>query len=134
MDKINYKLFVPRNDNNYVRFDNEKEFKIDDIVAIGIYPLDDKVIYWFYIRIDNDDEHHKILLKRGKKPKLILLIGNNPYEIIGEAEVENVSYHKNEPKIEITISFTIVNASGIVDNKRKEVKYERAELIDIRED
>ena len=134
MDKIDYKLFVPTIDSNFVRFNSEKEFKINDIISINIFPLDDKIIYWFYLKIPYKDEHHKVLLKKGKKPKLILLIGNNPYEIIGEAMVEEISYLKWEENIEVTLSFTVINASKVVDNARKIVKYDRSELIDLRED
>ena len=137
MNKIDYKIFVPRGENNYVRFDNEKEFEIDDFKAVNIYIADDKVVYFFYIKIpsyDNEDQHHKLLLRKGKKPKLTLLIGNNPYEIIGECEVLDTSYNNWEEKIEIKISFIVINASKTLSNERKEVKYERSELLDLRDD
>jgi len=134
MNKIDYKIFVPRGENNYVKFDTETEFEIDEIISINLFLSTDKVIYWLYIKIPENDEHHKLLLRKGKKPKLTLLIGNNPYEIIGEAEVENISYQNWEENILVTLSFVVSNASQTVKNKRKTIKYERSELLDIRED
>ena len=61
-----------------------------------------------------------------------LLIGNNPYIIIGYAEIINIDTHKWENKKQITISYTVVNASDTINNPRKEVKYERSELLDLR--
>jgi len=131
MGKIDYKIFVPRGENNYVRFDGE-EIEIDEILTINIHIGDDKVVYWIYFKIDSDDEHHKLILKKDKSPKMILLIGNNPYEIHGIAEVINNEYHKWESKNQITVSFTVINASHTVNNPRKEVLYDRTELIDLR--
>ena len=129
MNKIDYKIFVTSGENNYVRFNRKTEFKIDDIVSINIHISDDKVVYWFYIKIPSDDEHHKFILRKGKKPKLILLIGNNPYEIIGEAEVIDTSYHNWEEKIQIKLCFTVINATKTINNPRKIIKYERSELF-----
>lgn len=45
MPNIDYKIFVPRGANNYVRFDVETEFEISDILIINIHIGDDKVNY-----------------------------------------------------------------------------------------
>jgi len=136
---IDYKIFVPRGEDNYVRFDTDKEFKIDCISAINIYLLEDKVSYWFYLNIPNEDEHHKLLLRKGmgkgKKLKFILLIGHNPYEIVGEAEV--INYNKVKETIETKILFEVNKASDTVTNTRifpQGNKFNRCELIDIRDD
>lgn len=134
MNKIDYKIFVPRGENNYVRFNTEEEFEIDDIISVNIHLSDDKVVYWFYVKIPDDDQHLKLLLRKGKKPKLTLLIGNNPYEIIGEAEVMNTSHHNWEEKIETQLCFTVINASQTENNPRKEQKSNRLEMLDIRDD
>ncbi len=134
MEKIDYKIFVPRGENNYVRFNIDDEFEIDDIISINLFVSDDKVMYWFYIKIPDDDRDHKLLLKKGKKPKLTLLIGNNPYEIVGEAEVLETSHYYWEEKIQVSLCFTVLKASNTINNPRKEIKYERTELIDIRDD
>jgi len=131
MKNIDYKIFVPRGENNYVRFDGE-EIEIDEILTINLHLGDDKVVYWIYFKIDSDDEHHKLLLKKGKNPEMVLLIGNNPYEIYGKAEVIDNSFHKWESKNQITVSFTVINASRTLNNPRKEVLYKRSELLDLR--
>ena len=131
MNSIDYKIFVPRGENNFVRFDGE-EIDISEILTINIHIGDDKVTYWIYFKIDSDDEHHKAMLKKGRSPKMILLIGNNPYEIHGTAEVIENSFHKWESKNQLTVCFTVINASDTVNNPRKEVLYERSELIDLR--
>ena len=140
-NKIDYKIFVPRGENNYVRFNTNKEFKLDCISAINIYLLEDKVSYWFYLNIPNDDEHHKFLLRKGmgkgKKLKLILLIGSSPYEIIGESEVIDYSYNNTNETIETKILFEVNEASNTVNNNRtfpQEEEVDRCELIDIRSD
>ena len=131
MENIDYKIFVPRGENNYVRFNGEK-IVIEDILTVNIHIGDDKVTYWIYFNISNDDEHHKIMLKKDKSPKMILLIGNNPYEIHGTAEIIGSIYHKWNNEIQFTVSFVVINASKTRDNPRKEVRYERSELIDLR--
>ena len=131
MNDIDYKIFVPRGVNNYVRFDSEVEFEVDDISAINIYPNDDKVIYFFYVKIPFDDQHYKLLLKKNKTPKLTLLLGNNQYEIEGDSEVIDTSHHKWEEKIQISLSFTVRNASKTVNNPRETVEYKRSELLDL---
>ena len=134
MKQIDYKIFVPRGMNNYVRLDSKIEFEIDEIMTVNIHLGDDKVTYWIYFRISADDEHHKLLLKKGKKPQATLLIGNNPYEIVGEGEVMDTSPNKWEEKIQIIFSFTVINASNTVNNARKVIKYERSELLDLRDE
>ena len=131
---MDYKIFVPRGENNYIRLKTGTEFDVDDILTINIHIGDDKVTYWIYFRISNDDEHHKLILKKGRKSQAILLIGNNPYEIIGEMEVMQIAPHNWEEKIQIIASLTVINSSQVVDNPRKEVKYDRTELLDIRDD
>ena len=133
MKNIDHKIFVPRGENNYVMFNAGTEFEITEWVSINIFVLDDKVMYWFYIKIPHNDLHHKSLLQRGKKPKLILLIGNNPYRIIGKAEVIETSYHNWEEMIQIFLCFTVLQASNTINNPRKIIKLERTEIIDIRE-
>jgi hypothetical protein len=131
---IDYKIFVPRGENNYVRLKTGMEFDIDEILTVNIHLGDDKVTYWIYFRIPHDDKPHKFLLTVGKKSEGTLLIGNNPYEIIGELEVMQIAPHKWEEKIQIIASLVVVNSSQVVDNPRKEVKHTRSELLDIRED
>ena len=63
---------------------------------------------------------------------MVLLIGNNPYEIYGTAEVIDSSLHKWESKIQLTVSFTVINASNTVNNPRKEVPLKRSEILDLR--
>ncbi len=133
MNKIDYKIFVPRGENNYVKFDSDIEFEIDNFKAVNLHIDDDKVIYFFYIKIPSDDQHHKLLLRTGKTPKMTLLIGNNSYEIIGDCEVLSTSENKWEEKTVIKLLFTILNASRTVDNPRKVTKYERSELLDLRD-
>lgn len=130
MNQIDYKIFVPRGENNYVRFDTNKEFEIDEIATINIHLNDDKITYWLYLNIPDEDEHHKILTRMGKKPKMVILIGNNPYEIKGEAEIIANRHNKRKEIVELTILFTVICASKTVENERKEIKYERAELLD----
>ena len=134
MNKIDYKIFVPRGENNYVRFNTESEFLIESIATINIHLLDDKVIYWLYVDIPYDDEHHKLLVRKGKKPKLTLLIGNNPFEIIGESEIIDTHYNKIKEAIEVTLSFIVKNASETTKNPRELIKYDRSDLLDIRDD
>ncbi len=131
MKSMDYKIFVPRGENNYVRFDNE-EIEIDEIFTVNIHIKDDKVTYWLYIKIPEDDKHHVALLKKVRTLGMVLLIGNNPYEIHGVSEIITMDFHMWERKWEAKISFTVNNASKTVDNPRKEVGYEREELIDIR--
>ena len=131
MKNIDYKIFVPRGKNNHVRFDGE-QIEINEILTINIHLGDDKVTYWMYFKIDSFDEHHKSLLRKGRKPEMVLLIGNNPYEIYGEAEIIDVGSHPWENKIQLTVSYVVTNASNTVNNKRKEQKYSRTELLDLR--
>ena len=134
MKEIDYKIFVPRGKNNYVRFNSDKEFEINDILTINIHLGDDKVTYWFYIKIPEDDEYHKLLLKKGKKLQLILLIGNNPYEIIGVAEVIEIMSNRQTQMNGIKVCFSVTNASNTINNPRKEVDGNRFEMLDIRDD
>ncbi len=131
MKNMDYKIFVPRGENNYVRFDKE-ELEILEILTVNIHIGDDKVTYWIYLKISEDDKYHVALLKNNKTSGMVLLIGNNPYEIIGVAEIVNLNFLPRERNWEAKISFTVNNASKTVDNPRKEVGYEREELIDIR--
>jgi hypothetical protein len=133
MTKIDYKIFVPRGENNYVRFDSE-EIEITEILTINIHLGDDKVIYWLYFKISKDDDHHNVLLQPGKKPGMMLLIGNNPYEIHGMAEVIRNELYKWEEKRQITICFTVSNASKTSNNPRKNIIYDRFELLDLSSD
>ncbi len=133
MSSMDYKIFVPRGGNNYVRFDNE-EFEITEILTINIHLGDDKVTYWIYFKIPHDDKHHNVLLQKGKSPKMVLLIGNNPYEIHGVSEVIENCWHKWEEKRQITVCFVVCNASDTPNNPRKETPCERSELLDFRED
>ena len=103
MNKIDYKIFVPRGENNYIRLQGGTEFDVDDILTVNIHLGDDKVTYWVYFRIPHDDEYYKTLLKQGKKSKASLLIGNNPYEIVGDIEVMQIAPHKWEEKIQILL-------------------------------
>jgi hypothetical protein len=131
MPPIDYKIFVPRGENNYVRFPNGQEIIINEILSINIFLKDDKITYWIYIKIDEKDLFHKTLLKKNNEPKMALLIGNNPYEVHGQAKVMEVSYHKWEEKYEITIFFNVVNASNTVNNPRKEIHPSRSELLEL---
>ena len=131
MKNIDYKIFVPRGENNYVRFDGV-EIEIDELLTVNLHLGDDKVTYWLYFKIEEDDKHHLTLLKKQKNPNMVLLIGNNPYEIHGTAEIQYFDYHKWERKYQITVSFLVINASNTVNNPRKEVKLERENLLDLR--
>jgi hypothetical protein len=134
MRKIDYKIFVPRGFDNYIRFDTDVEFYVEDIATINIHLLDDKVVYWLYFNIPFEDKHHILLTGRGKKPEMILLIGNNPYEIIGESEIVDVYSNKRTRNYEIKASFTVINASDVENNDRKKVDLDRSDLLDIRND
>jgi hypothetical protein len=131
MNNIDYKLFVPRGAQNFVRFPDGHEILIDDILSINIFLLDDKVVYWIYFRINEDDMYHKLLLKKNNQPTMALLIGNNPYEVHGAAKVTDVSAHAWEEKIQITVCFTVINAKNVVNNPRKVIPHKRGELLDI---
>lgn len=130
MKRIDYKIFVPRGYQNYVRFD-EEEFLISTILTVNLHLEDDKITYWFYFKIPSDDEKRKYILHKQKEPSMILLLGNNPYEIHGTAKVENMSSHKWEEKIEVAISFIVLNASNTINNPRKEVEINRCEILDL---
>ena len=128
MKNIDYKIFVPRGELNFLRIE-KKEFLIDEILTVNIHLGDDKVTYWFYINILLEEEYYITLLKNVKKLNSVLLIGNNAYEIYGEAEIINTYTGKN--KKEYTVSFTVKNASTTYGNPRKIKKYKRSELIDL---
>ena len=131
MYNIDYKIFVPRGLNNYIQpIDGKKKFDIE-IIKINIDFTLDQVVYYIYFNIPQDDEYHKVLLQKNKKPKMILLIGNNPYEIHGDAEILDTSYHNWEEAIQIRVMFIVKEAHKTVDNPRKEVKYTRSELLDL---
>jgi len=130
-EPIDYKIFVPRGAENFFRL-NEKEYLIDEITKVGIDLSDDVVSYWIYFRIDNDeDKDANVRLKPKAKPKMVLLIGNNPYEIHGVARVEYNTFNNWENKREIVVSFRVENASAVRNNPRREEEVEnRAELLD----
>ena len=130
MKNIDYKIFVPRGKRNYLKI-KDKEFIIDDILTVNIHLVDDKITYWFYVNISLEEEHYLLLLKNIKKLNSILLIGNNPYEIFGEAEVINTHIDKRKRVKEFTVSFVVDNASRTYDNPRKVKRYKRSELIDL---
>ena len=130
MKNIDYKIFVPRGERNYLKIEN-KEFIIDEILTVNIHLIDDKITYWFYLNISLEEEYYILLLKNIKKLNSILLIGNNPYEIFGEAEIINTYINKREQVKEFTISFVVINGSKTYDNPRKIKKYKRSELIDL---
>jgi len=131
MQKIDYKIFVPSGINNYILFctDERYEIHIDKVASVTIHLLDDKVVYWLYFRIPMDDLGHKLLLKKGSKPEAVLLIGNNSYEIYGDAEVIETSNHNWEQKIEIKLLYTVPNASHTSENPRKEIKSDDVERL-----
>ena len=133
LNNIDYKIFVPRGENNYVRFD-EEEIEITEILTVNIHIGDDKVTYWIYLKIPEDDKHHTALLKNVRTLGMVLLIGNNPYEIRGAAEIVTMDFHVWERKWEAKISFTVTNASKTVNNPRKENKADRFEMLDLRKD
>ena len=130
MKNIDYKIFVPRGERNYLKIE-EKEFIIDEILTVNIHLTDDKIIYWFYLNISLEEEYYILLFKNVKKLNSILLIGNNPYEIFGETEIINSSVDKGKQVKEFKISFTVKNASKTYDNPRKVKKYKRTEFIDL---
>lgn len=132
MNKIDYKMFVPRGESNYIRVVSSGiEFLIDDIMTVNIHISDDRVNYWLYFSIAQDDQHHRVILQKKNKPKFVLLIGNNQYEIHGEGEIMETSLQKWKEQIQITLSFTVYNASQTVNNPRKENPTSRYELLDI---
>lgn len=136
MGKIDYRIFVPSSENNSIKFCTNGSFEIhiDKVTSVTIHLIDDKVIYWLYFKISMDDMGYKLLLRKGSKPKAVLLIGNNSYEIYGDAEVIETSNHNWEQKIEIKLLYTVPNASHTVDNPRKEIKsddVERFEMMDL---
>ena len=63
MNKIDYKIFVPRGENNYIKFDEKKEFEIDEIMSINLHIGDDKVVYWLYFKVLEEEHYYKLLLK-----------------------------------------------------------------------
>ena len=130
MKKIEYKIFVPRGEKNYLKIKN-KEFIIDEVLTVNIHLTDDKIIYWFYLNISLEEEYYLLLFKNVKKLNSILLIGNNPYEIFGETEIINKYTNKRKQLREFKISFVVKNASRTYDNPRKIKKYKRTELIDL---
>jgi hypothetical protein len=127
---IDYKIFVPRGAKDFIRL-NGKEYLVDEIRAVNIHISDDKVVYWMDFRIDEDDHEADLRLKPKSSPNMVLLIGNNPYEIHGIAEVIYNTYNKWESKKAITISFLVNNASHVKNNPRKEEEINRSELLDI---
>lgn len=127
---IDYKIFVPRGAENFLRL-NKKEYLIDEITKVNIDLRDNKVTYWIYFRISDEDHEANMRLKANSNPEMVLLIGNNPYEIYGVAEVMYNTYNNWESKRAITISFVVENASAVRNNPRKEQEVEnRAELLD----
>lgn len=130
MKNIDYKIFVPRGERNYLKIEN-KEFIIDEILTVNIHLADDKITYWFYLNVSLEEEYYLLLLKNIKKLNFILLIGNNPYEIFGVAEIINIHINKRARMKEFTISFVVTNASETYNNPRKVRQYKRTELIDL---
>ncbi|MHA1470038.1 MAG: hypothetical protein ACTSSP_05690 [Candidatus Asgardarchaeia archaeon] len=134
MKKIDYKFFVPNGKNNYIKFCTDPAFEIhiDKVASVTIHMIDDKVVYWLYFRIAMDDMKRKLLLKRDSEHRAILLIGNNSYEIMGNAKVIELSNNNWEQKIEIKLLYTVVCACGGAIGLRKEMKddTERFEIID----
>lgn len=132
MKNIDYRVFVPRGEINYIRF-NKEEFLIDDIATVNLHLSNDKVTYWIYFKIPADAYHNNLLLRRGRivPEPMVLLLGNNPYEIHGTAEVQSNNYLKHKDKREIVVSFVVENASKNYRNYRKEVEIERSEILDL---
>jgi hypothetical protein len=130
MNNIDYKIFVPRGENNSIKFDKE-EITVDKIHSININLEEDQLLYWIYFRINDNDHYHKHMLKKNKTLNMILLLGNNPYEIYGKTEVVSFIEQKWEKTIEFAINFIVTNASNTINNPRKEVNYERSELLDL---
>lgn len=130
---IDYKLFVPRGAANYFKVSGTV-FSITEILTVNIHLIDDKVTYWFYVIVPEEDEEYKFLLSKGKTPNGILLIGNNPYEIYGRAEVIRTIWDKTQRVTEVTVSFVVENARNITKNKRKETEVSRSELLDLEND
>ena len=129
MKNIDYKIFVPRGQLNFLRIE-QKEFLIEEILTVNIHLGDDKITYWFYVNIPLAEEHYIVLLNNIKKVNSVLLIGNNPYEIYGEAEIINTHIDNRKRKKEYTVSFQVDNASKTYNNKRRKIKVNRSELMD----
>ncbi len=132
MKNIDYKVFVPRGEINCIRFD-DTEFPIDDIATVNIHLSDDRVTYWIYFKVPADDYRKNLILKKGKivPQPMILLLGNNPYEIHGLAEIQSFHYLKRTTEREVVVSFVIENASKSYKNHRKVVEFNRSELLDL---
>ena len=129
MKNIDYKIFVPRGQLNFLRIE-QKEFLIEEILTVNIHLGDDKITYWFYVSIPLAEEHYIVLLNNIKKVNSVLLIGNNPYEIYGEAEIINTHIDNRKKKKEYTVLFQVDNASKTYNNKRRKIKVNRSELMD----
>ena len=130
MKNIDYKLFVPRGCSNYVRFDDEKKFEIDEMIKINIDFSIDQIMYWLYIKIPyNYYKIHKSFFKTYIN-RMCLLLGNNPYEIYGNVEIINETYNKEDRTQQFYISFTLKDIS----KKNFNVKHikNRAEILDLR--
>ena len=130
MINVDYKIFVPRGAANYIRI-RDKEFLIDEIMTVNIHLTDDKVTYWINFRIGSEeDKDTNVILKKKSISDMVLLIGNNPYEIYGQAEVQYNTANKWEEKRAITVQFVVMNASNTYNNPKKEIPVERADLLD----
>lgn len=130
MNRMDYKLFVPRGDFNFFRV-SEKTFSVPEILTVNIHLSEDKVTYWFYVEIPGEDEEWTFLLSKGKSLEGVLLIGNNPYEVHGAAQVIRTIRDRKTRVTEVTVSFVVTNAKNIRKNPRKEKEITRSELLDI---
>lgn len=130
MNNIDYKLFVPRGSLNYLRI-KEKEFLVEEILTLNIHFSDQKINYWFDIRIPFEEKDYVVFVKKNKFFPAVLLIGNNPFEIIGEAEIFSIGQNIPKGYEEITILFRSNNLNEIYNHPRVEKQKTRGQLLDL---
>ena len=131
MRRIDYKIFVPREVGiNYIDVNN-KEYLVDEILSANIFFSDDKVIYYFYLTIE--ETLGEMAYNPFDKPRFKgkLLIDNVAYFMEGEGEIISKMKNMQTFSHEYKIIFTVNNASKTINNLRNEVKVSRTDLIDL---
>jgi hypothetical protein len=131
MQRVNYKIFVPREIGiNYIEVDKDK-FLVEEIVSTNIFYGEDKVIYYLYLVVPEDLGNERRNPFSHKTFKGCLSIDNIPYFINGEGEVLSSMKNYRTFSTEYKIMFTVNNAHKTVNNLREEVKVTRNDLIDL---
>ena len=127
---INYDILIPNTDDNVV-YIKDKDFNIHEISKINIDYRWHNASYWFSLRININDKHSQVLLKKNESLQTILILGEHRFEIHGEMTILNITQNKSHGFIEYDCMYLVKNTKDVVNHPRQTLRVKRTDLIDL---